>query len=136
MSAAMLLPSVVQAMQIQQFDKMADQDQADYEVALINGAEKVLTDEGRPDLAAQVEHLFSTKNPGDVDTIGGAEFELNLARARVADAKRAAQDPKARRLEVEDAMFVTLKKNNIQLPDSFFTVNEDFKPKHAQDKKN
>ncbi len=54
MSAAMLLPSMVQAMEIRQFDKMADQDQADYTVALINGAEKILTDEGRPDLAAQV----------------------------------------------------------------------------------
>ena len=61
LSAAMLLPSAAQAMQIQQFDKMADQDQADYVVALVNGAEKVLTDEGKPDLAAQVEHLFTTR---------------------------------------------------------------------------
>jgi len=138
----MLLTSAAQAMQIQQFDKMADQDQADYVVALVNGAEKVLTDEGKPDLAAQVEHLFTTKNPGDADTIGMVEFIRNLALARVADAKRAAQNPNAPRVEVEDAMAVTLQKNHIDLPDSFFAVNKDFKPKHTppakdnKDKKN
>jgi hypothetical protein len=139
LSAAMLLPGVAQAMQIQQFDKMADQDQGDYIGDLIVGAENVLTGEGRADLAAQVKQLFTTKNPGDLDTIGMVEFELNLARARVADAKRAAQNPNARRLEVEDAMAVTLKKNGIDLPDSFFTVNKNFKPKHpiqSKDKKN
>ena len=131
LSAAMLLTSAAQAMQIQQFDKMAGQDQGDYIGDLIVGAENVLTGEGRPDLAAQVKQLFTTKNPGDVDTIGMAEFELNLALARVADAKRAAQDPNAKRLEVEDAMAVTLKKNGIVLPQNFFSVNKDFKPKHA-----
>jgi hypothetical protein len=32
-------------------------------------------------------------------------------------------------LEVEDAMAVTLKKNGIELPDSFFTVASNFQPK-------
>ena len=43
------------------------------------------------------------------------------------------------RLEVEDAMFVTLQKNYIPLPDSFYTVNKNFKPKHlpqSKEKKN
>jgi hypothetical protein len=139
LSAAMLLPGMVQAMEIRQFDKMADQDQADYVVALINGAEKILTDEGRPDLAAQVEHLFTTKDPGDADTIGMVEFIRNLALLRVADAKNAQENPKDPRVEVEDAMAVTLQKNHIDLPDSFFTVNKNFKPKHpiqSKDKKN
>jgi hypothetical protein len=131
LSAAMLFTSAALAMEIRQFDKMADQDQADYIVALVDGAEKVLTDEGRPDLAAKVEHLFTTKNNGDADTIGGVEFEINLALARVDDAKNAAQHPNDPRLEVEDAMFVTLQKNHIELPDSFYTVNSGFKPKHA-----
>jgi hypothetical protein len=46
MSAAMLLPNMVQAMEIRQFDKMADQDQSEYIGLLVQGAEKVLTDEG------------------------------------------------------------------------------------------
>lgn len=128
-AAAMVLPNIAQAMAIVQFDKMADQDQADYVVALVNGAEKILTDEGKPNLAAQVEHLFTTKNPGDADVIGMVEFERNLAIARVADAKRAAKDPHAPRVEVEDAMAVTLQKNHIDLPDSFFTVGSNFHPK-------
>jgi hypothetical protein len=129
MSAAMLFTSAAQAMEIWQFDKMADQDQSDYIGDLIVGAEKVLTDEGRPDLAAQVEHLFTTKDPGDANTIGMVEFERNLALARVADAKRAEKDPNAQRVEVEDAMAVTLQKNHIELPDSFFTIANGFHPK-------
>jgi hypothetical protein len=129
MSAAMLLPNMVQAMEIIQFDKMANDDQAEYVSELIQGAEKVLTDEGRPDLAAQVSHLFTTNAPGDKISIGMTEFELNLARARLDDAENAAKHPDDPRLEVEDAMFVTLQKNHIDLPDSFYTVASGFKPK-------
>src|SRR5450631_2077738 len=42
MSAAMLLPSMVQAMEIRQFDKMAVPDQSDYVGLLVQGAEKIL----------------------------------------------------------------------------------------------
>jgi hypothetical protein len=129
MSAAMLLTSAAQAMQIQQFDKMAGQDQDDYIGDLIVGAENVLTDEGRPDLAAQVKQLFTTKNPGDVDTIGMISFEANLATLRVIDAKNSANNPGAPRLEVEHAMILALKDNGIVLPKSFMTVNSSFKPK-------
>jgi hypothetical protein len=57
------------------------------------------------------------------------EFERNLALARVADAKRTEKDPIASPVEVEDAMAVTLQKNRIDLPDSFFAVNSGFRPK-------
>jgi hypothetical protein len=124
-----VLVAGAQAMEIRQFDKMADRDQAAYIGDLIVGAEKVLTDQHQSALAAQVKHLFTTRNPGDADTIGMIEFGRNLARARLADAKRAEANSTARRLEVEDALFVTLKKNDIVLPDSFFTVNSNFRPK-------
>jgi len=143
LSAAMLLPGVVQAMQIQQFDKMVEDDQAEYVSELIQGAEKVLTDEGRPDLAAQVSHLFTTNAPDGNISIGMSDFMLTLAKARLADAQRAEKKPSAHRLEVEDAMAVMLKKvHGIDLPQNFFTVNKNFKPKHAasanenKDKKN
>jgi hypothetical protein len=129
MSAAMLLPNMVQAMEIQQFDKMASEDKGEYVSLLVGGAEQVLKDQGRVDLAAKVEQLFTTTEPGDQHTLGMVEFQLNLARARVTDAKNVAKDPHAQRLEVEDAMAVTLKKNGIELPDSFFTVASRFKPK-------
>ncbi len=57
LSAATLFTGSLQAMEIRQFDKMADQDQADYITVLVRGAEKVLNDEGRSDLAARMEHL-------------------------------------------------------------------------------
>jgi hypothetical protein len=100
LSAAMLFTGVAQAMQIQQFDKMADPDQGEYIAELVQGAEKVLTEVGKPDQAAQIHQLFTTKkNPGDEISLGMAEFEMNLARARVADVKRVESDPNARRLE-------------------------------------
>ena len=132
-SLAMLAGSAAQAMEIRQFDKLADQDQSEYIGGLIVGAENVLAGNGKPDLAAQIKHLFTTKMPGDADVMGMVEFERNLALARVADAQRAAQDPNAHRLEVEDAMLVTLQKNNIPLSRDFVrgfrAINVGFRPK-------
>lgn len=132
-SAAMALPNIVQAMEIRQYDKMASQDRNEYVASLVIGAQKVLIDEGKRDLAAQVNNLFAETPAGDDVPIGITEFGSNLDRARVADAKRAAQDPKAHRLEVEDAMLVTLKKNNIPLSQDFIrdfrAINKDFQPK-------
>ena len=139
MSAAMLLPNMVQAMEIRLYDKMASDDQTEYVADLIEGAEKALTDEGRPDLAAQISKLFTTNIGGDKVSVGSAEFTRNLAAARVADAERAAKDANAHRLEVEDAMLVTLKRNNIPLSQDFIkafrAINKDFQPKPLSKKK-
>lgn len=136
LAAAMLFTgAVAQAMEIRQFDKMAQDDRAEYVARwLIQGAEKVLTDEGRPDLAERVGYLFRTNAPDGNISIGMSDFMLTLAKARLADAKRAGQDPNAPRLEVEHAMIVTLKKNGIVLPKSFMTVGNGFKPKYAPQK--
>ncbi|HEY4126043.1 MAG TPA: hypothetical protein VGM36_15580 [Rhizomicrobium sp.] len=136
LSVAMLFASAAQAMQIQQFDKMAGSDQDEYIAELIQGAEKVLTDEGQADQSAQVSTLFRTKDAGDQISIGMTEFYRNLARARLADVKRAANDPNARRIQVEDALAVTLKKNSIALPAAFFTVANGFQPKLPMASKN
>ena len=136
LSAAVLLPSMVQAMEIRQFDKMSDDDQDEYVAELIIGAQQVLKDAGKPGLAEQVHTLFTTKkNPADEISLGMAEFQANLARAREADERRIEKDPHARRLEVEDAMIVTMRKNGIELPPSFLTVASGFKPKHSPEKK-
>ena len=128
LSTAMLF-QLAQAMEIRKFYEMAQDDQANYVSALIQGAEKVLTDEGKPDLDAQVSHLFTTNAPNSNISIGMSQFMVTLAVLRVKDAQRVAKDPKAQRIEVEDAMALTLKNNGIELPDSFFTVNSGFKPK-------
>jgi hypothetical protein len=130
MSAAVLPPSMVQAMQIQQFDKMAQDDRAEYVSELIQGAEKVLTDEGKADQAEQVATLFRTNAQDGNISIGMSDFMITLAKARLADAKRALQDPDAKRVQVEDAMAVMLKNlHGIDLPKGFFTVNSSFQPK-------
>ena len=134
LSAAMLLPSMVQAIERRQYDKMATSDQAAYDRVLWEGAEQLLKDEGRPDLAAQVERLYTTILPGDRDPIGVVEFEINLAIVRADDAKNVLEHPNNPRSHVEDAMAITLENNHIPLPDSFFTVAKDFKPKHPPQK--
>jgi hypothetical protein len=112
----------------------AAQDQSEYIGNLIVAAENALTDEGRADLSAQIKHLFTTKMPGDADVIGMVEFERNLALARVEDVQNVAKDHKAKRIEVEDAMAVTLHKNGVEVPDSFYTVLSGFKPKFPRKK--
>ena len=111
----------------------------EYVGLLVGGAEQAFKDEGRADLAAKIEDLFTKTLPGDQITVGIGEFELNLARARLADSDRAAKDPSARRLEVEDAMLVTLKKNNLPLSQDFIkafrAVNKGFQPKFPPQKK-
>jgi hypothetical protein len=59
----------------------------------------------KPDCLAPLR----TNAPDGNISIGMSQFMLDLAKARLADAQRALQDPNAHRLEVEDAMLVTLK---------------------------
>jgi hypothetical protein len=128
--AAISLSSAAQAMQIQLFDRMAAQDQQNYINLLFEGAEKVLIQASQQNDAAKARQLLTYIHQGDALPRGEAEFEGNLDNARVFDAKRHLDDPNARRLEVEDALVVTLKKNGITLPKTFLTVGSDFKPKY------
>ena len=123
--AGVLSASTAQAMLIRAFVKMADQDRVDYLDGLITGAQKVLTDVGEPAMAAQVKYLFTTKDPGDADSIGMVDFERNLAIFRLRDARHAEGTPS----EVEDVIFMTLENDHIPLPYSFDDVNKDFRPK-------
>ena len=129
-SAVLLLSATAQAMEIRQFDKMAKADQDEYVADLVLGAQKALRGANQSDKATQVRNLFVVIRPGDQISDGMAEFEIILAKTRLADAQRREKDPKVRPLEVEDAMAITLKRNGIKLPDSFLTVNANFRPKH------
>ena len=57
-STALFLSGAAQAMEIEQFDKMAGKDQSEYIVVLIEGAQKVLIQSGKKDLADKV-HILS-----------------------------------------------------------------------------
>jgi len=123
--AAMLVSAPIQAIQIQEFDRMAARDQKDYVNLLMESAQKVLNEAGRQNAAAKTHQLFTQTQKGDASPKGEAEFENNLALARVASG---ASGPKESRATVEDAFAVTLKKNGIELPGSFFTVASKFLP--------
>ena len=135
LSASMLFSSAAQAMEIQKFDNMVDADQKEYVIQLVEGAIKVLRDDGRADLAEKVAKFFTTNDPGGEISRGMKEFEMNLAMARVVDAENAVNDPSKLRLEVEHAMIRTLNQNGITLPKNFMTVMKDFKPKYPPKEK-
>ncbi|MFN8006036.1 MAG: hypothetical protein U0V70_03185 [Terriglobia bacterium] len=83
-----LIVSTLQAMEIEKFDKMALPDQKEYFLELLDGAQKVLRDEGHGDLAEKVAKLFTTNAPGSNISIGTSQFFIALAKARVADLER------------------------------------------------
>src|SRR5215470_9727795 len=128
--AIVSLPDWLRAMEIREFDKMSAEDRQAYMNFLSEAAQKVLLEAGRKDDAAKVYKLFNEVNPGNVLSDGEIAFEGNLDRLRVADVKKHAENPDARRLEVEDALFVTLKKGGVVLPPSFYDAGKNFKPKH------
>lgn len=116
-TATMLFASTAQAaMPIQVYDRMSDADQTAYLDVMLLGAKQVLTDAGRPDQAAQVEKLFTTVEPGDENSLGMVELELNMSVVRQTDADNLVKNPNAKPVKVEIAMIVTLNKNGIILP--------------------
>lgn len=130
-TVAVTLLSPARAMGIRQFEQMEDADQYEYIGDLVWAAIKILQDDGKPELAAQVHKLF-LHDLGSKDfssTDGTLSLGMELVRASAFDAERAAEDPKARRLHVEDAMRATLKEKGITLPDRFMAAGSAFKPK-------
>jgi hypothetical protein len=117
LSTAIVVSGPVQAMQIQMFDTMGPRDRQDFTNLLIESAENVLIQAGRPTDAAKVHQLFPDMRPGAARSTGEAEFEMNLDNARKPGGQK-----------VEDALAATLKKNGIDLPGSFFTIASKFLP--------
>jgi hypothetical protein len=84
-SGAVLFTSETQAVGIRQFDKMANPDQSDHITAPVDGAQKVLIELHKDDLAAKIHELFAEALPGDKSSAGLVEFERNPDRARPAE---------------------------------------------------
>jgi hypothetical protein len=116
---ALCLPVSLSAMPYQQFDNMNMLDQAEYIAVMVDTTQRILSVSGGANYAAQIEQLFATVKPGDSMSLGLAELEENIDEIRVQDDKRFAKDPKARRMDVEVALLVTLKKNNIPITQPF-----------------
>jgi hypothetical protein len=128
MSAAMLLPGMVQAMDINDYFKMADQDQGRFAQSLLTGAEKLLNDEGRVDLANQLDTLFTEVKPGNKLSDGMADYEARLGAMLGAEVNREVRNPNLPHLQAERAFRDAAKDHGIPLPPAFDTVASDFHP--------
>jgi hypothetical protein len=107
-----LLVTPAQATDFVHFDQMNAEAQSEYVAVMIDAAENVLRAEN-PQSADQMQKLFTEIKPGDSMPLGLIEFGMNEDHARVFDAERYAKDHNAVRVEVEHALFITLKRNNI-----------------------
>ena len=120
----MLFAPLAQAIEIRQFDRMSGDDQIGYIDKMIAKIEEACKDD--PAKLAQVELFFRKKQPGEAIS-GMGRFELSLSLARVADLQAAEKNPKARRLEVEDVMYVALGSRGI-------VINRYFRPAYQPEK--
>jgi hypothetical protein len=121
--AGMLYSSVAPALAIWRFDQMADEDQIAYVGALEESVKNAMTASQLP----RVKRFFQKKQPGEVIS-GMGQFEMNLSMARLADVQARDKNPKARRLDVDDVMYVTLERNGIALPEGFRPAAMQFRP--------
>jgi hypothetical protein len=124
------------AIDFQHFDALPLGPQAEHIGEMVASAEQALRDEGRNDLADKVRDLFATTLQGDSFPLGLVELERNVARGRVADLNRVQKDANATRLDVEDALFVTLQKNDIftdAMPDAVMRRMADFRSRTVAD---
>jgi hypothetical protein len=131
-SAAMLFPRTVRAMDIIQFDQMAARDRQDFLDTLPTVAQTVLEQAGRSADAQKAQHLFNDISPGSKLPLGEAELEMNLDNARVRDAEKHIKNLETPRVQVEVALAETLQKNGIEVtPDlikSLMQQTGTFKP--------
>jgi hypothetical protein len=109
-------------MPIPAFEKLSEREQQIYIAALVQRARDVLCDEEQFDLADKVQSLFEYKEPEDRVTLGVAEVEISIDLMGREDAFKAKHEVEYVPRDVEEAMFATLKKNHIDLPERFFTV--------------
>lgn len=117
------------AMPIVEYDKMAVSDQSDFIAALIEGVQQLLLKRAQNGDAAKVHTLFTEIKPGNTIPTGMQEFETYLANVRVLDAERYARSHDVARLEVEQAMTLTLRRNGVSVPPGFMDVADGFRPK-------
>ncbi len=118
-AAVLSSPSQLAAMEIEQFDRMAVEDQRHYLAFLAKEAQALLLEQGRRDLAVKVYHLFHDIPPGESRPAGEVHFEKELAAARAYSA-RVKMDGKVSWNQIEFVLFQTLYKNGIRPPLEFY----------------
>lgn len=128
LAATMMFSGTAHAMDIKDYFKMVDQDQGRFNQTLLEGAEKALRDEGRPDLAQQLDKLFTEITSGNQISEGMAEYTLNLSDMLKAEIKRQGKNPDLPHLQAERAFRDVAEDHGITLPPAFDTVASNFHP--------
>jgi hypothetical protein len=126
LSAALLFTGAANAMQIPQYDKMAQSNKKKYSLLLVEGAADALDGHGKHEQSQKLIALFLDKG----DNGGFTQLEKNLQATRIINARNA-KDPNNKQppYEVEHALFITLKDNGIIVPVSvLLALGKDFKP--------
>jgi hypothetical protein len=126
LSAALLFTGAANAMQIPQYDKMAQSDKEDYRVLLVDGAANALDGHGKHEQSQKLIALFLDKG----DNGGSIQLAKNLQALRIIN-KENASNPNNKEpvYEVEHALLLTLKDNGIVIPVSvLLALGKDFKP--------
>jgi hypothetical protein len=117
------------AMSFHDFIRMNDDDDATYVTNMVEGAAKMLRAKGEPDQARKLVAFF--KDPGKQGGVN--QLAMNM-KAMSGLNNRNAINPnnRAHIYEVEDAMELTLKDNEIIVPAGYlFTCNQNFQPAGA-----
>lgn len=112
----LMFPSHLCSMPIERFDRMPIEVQAEFIATMVDATEKTLRESGEAAKADTVARLFNEVKAGDTLPIGLIVLEENIARARVFDLERVQKDPGAQRVQVEQALFLTLKKLGAEVP--------------------
>src|ERR1035437_1399438 len=85
LSAALLFTSAANAMQIPQYDKMAQSDKADYQVLLVDGAANALDRHGKHEQSQKLIALFLDKS----DNGGFTQLAKHLQALRIINRENA-----------------------------------------------
>ena len=120
------MPGTASAMSIYLFSKMKNPDRATYVDNMVEGAAKMLKDQGHTDQSQKVLDLF-----GDAGPNGGVSQFVTKLKDVDSDNRRNAINPNNRKpvLQVEDAMALMLKDNGVIVPVSFLLdINKHFTP--------
>jgi hypothetical protein len=111
-------------MKISEFDQMSEADRAAYVLLLIGETIDFYAKTASPDVAQRVHDLF-TKKEGNGIPVGYQEFVNNLQKYHDDSLKHPNQNPS---IHIQHAMISTLQENGIEVPKTYITVGNDFKP--------
>jgi hypothetical protein len=111
------------ALEINKYNQLSLEDKSRYMIMLVKGTEQILRDQGRPDQARRVGHLFNETPAGEQMPRGLKQFGEDLITAEQL------QQKSRKVFHVEHALLLTYKKLGIEVEQrKVMALGNDFKP--------